>query len=223
MHHFSKLGLATAALLLGASASAQVAGTFSVRVGATHIAPQVSSGNLSAPSFPGTTVDVGSASTLTGGLNYMLTDHWAVDLPLALPFKHDFSGDGAIAGVGKLGQTKALPATLIAQYRFGEANAKFRPYLGVGLTYSKFFKNRSTAALTGVTGGNPANPTTAWIDNQWGLTPQVGFVWNVNERWFVDASYYKSFLKTTTHLSSGQSIAIKLNPNVFAVGIGYRF
>ena len=67
MHHFSKLGLATAALLLGASASAQVAGTFSVRVGATHIAPQVSSGNLSAPSFPGTTVNVGSASTLTGG------------------------------------------------------------------------------------------------------------------------------------------------------------
>ena len=223
MHHFSKLGLATAALLLGASASAQVAGTFSVRVGATHIAPQVSSGNLSAPSFPGTTVDVGSASTLTGGLNYMLTDHWAVDLPLALPFKHDFYGDGAIAGVGKLGQTKALPATLIAQYRFGEANAKFRPYLGVGLTYSKFFKNRSTAALTGVTGGNPANPTTAWIDNQWGLTPQVGFVWNVNERWFVDASYYKSFLKTTTHLSSGQSIHITLNPNVFAVGVGYRF
>ena len=223
MHHFSKLSLAAAALLLGVSASAQVAGTFSARIGATHIAPQVSSGNLSTPSFPGTTVDVGSASTLTGGLNYMVTDHWAVDLPLGLPFKHDFFGDGAIAGVGKLGQTKAVPATLIAQYRFGEANAKFRPYVGVGLTYTKFFKNRSTAALTGVTGGNPANPTTAWIDNKWGLTPQVGFVWNFNERWFVDASYYKSFLKTTTHLSSGQSINIKLNPNVFAVGIGYRF
>lgn len=79
------------------------AGTFSVRVGATHIAPQVSSGNLSTPSFPGSTVDVGSASALTGGLNY------------------------------------------------------------------------------------------------------------------------KSFLKTTTHLSTGQSIHIKLNPNVFAMGIGYRF
>ncbi len=223
MHHFSKVGLAVAALLLGASASAQVAGTFSARIGATHIAPQVSSGNLSTPSFPGTTVDVGSANALTGGLNYMLTDHWAVDLPLGLPFKHNFYGDGAIAGTGKLGQTKAVPAMLIAQYRFGEASARFRPYVGVGLTYTKFFKNRSTAALTGVTGGNPANPTTAWIDNKWGLTPQVGFVWNVNERWFVDASYYKSFLKTTTHLSSGQSINIKLNPNVFSVGIGYRF
>ena len=39
----------------------------------------------------------------------------------------------------------------------------------------------------------------------------------------MDAAYYKSFLKTTTHLSSGQSIHIKLNPNVLAVGIGYRF
>ena len=140
-----------------------------------------------------------------------------------MPSKHHFYGDGAIAGTGKLGETKVIPATLFAQYRFGEADAKFRPYLGLGVTYSRFFKNRSTAALTGVTGGSPAHPTTASIDNKWGLTPQVGFVYNFSERWFVDAAYYKSFVKTTTHLSSGQSIDIKLNPNVFAVGIGYRF
>ena len=227
MQHFSKTALAASltlvALLAGTNASAQVAGTFSARAGFTHIAPQVTSGNLSTPSFPGTTVDVGSASALTGGLNYMVTDHWAVDLPVGLPFKHNFYGDGAIAGTGKLGETKVVPATLFAQYRLGEANAQFRPYLGLGVTYSRFFKNRSTAALTAVTGGNPANPTTASIDNKWGLTPQVGFVWNFNERWFVDAAYYKSFLKTTTHLSSGQSIHIRLNPNVLAVGIGYRF
>lgn len=104
-----------------------------------------------------------------------------------------------------------------------QANVFLSDYLGLGMTYSRFFKNRSTAALTGVTGGSPANPTTASIDNKWGLTPQVGFVYNFSERWFVDAAYYKSFVKTTTHLSSGQSIDIKLNPNVFAVGIGYRF
>ncbi len=42
--------LATTFLLAGA-AQAQVAGTWSVRLGATHISPQVKSGNLSAPSF----------------------------------------------------------------------------------------------------------------------------------------------------------------------------
>ncbi len=223
-HTIVRAGTALATtLLLAGAAQAQVAGTWSVRLGATHISPQVKSGNLSAPSFPNTKVDVGSATALTGGINYMLTDNWAVDVPFGLPFKHKFYGDGAIAGVGEVGETKVIPATVFAQYRFGEANAKFRPYLGLGVTYAKFFKERTTATMTGLTGGSPANPTTASIDSRWGLTPQVGFVWNFNERWFVDAAYYKSFLKTTSHLSTGQSIDIRLNPNVFAVGIGYRF
>lgn len=223
MHPFSKVGLAVAALCVAAGATAQVAGTLSARIGATHIAPQVRSGDLSAPSFPGTTVDVGNATSLSGGVNYMLTDHWAVDVPLALPFKHDITGDGAIAGVGKLGHTKVLPVTVFTQYRFGEADARFRPYLGLGVTYSRFFKTRTTATLSGLTGGTPASATTASVENQWGLTPQIGFVWAINERWHLDAAYYKSFLKTTTHLSSGQSIRTRLNPDVIAVGLGYRF
>ena len=91
------------------------------------------------------------------------------------------------------------------------------------MTYAKFFKERTTATLSALSGGTPANPTTASIEDRWGLTPQVGFVWNFNERWFVDAAYYKSFLKTKTTLSTGQTVDIRLNPNVFAVGIGYRF
>lgn len=70
------------------------------------------------------------------------------------------------------------------------------------MTYSKFFKNRTTAVLSAVTGGSPVNPTTAYIDNKWGMTAQVGFVWNFSERWFLDVAYYKGFLKTTAHLSS---------------------
>ena len=51
----------------------------------------------------------------------------------------------------------------------------------------------------------------------------LGFVYQFNERWFVDASYSKSFLKTKIHLSSGQSISVRLNPDVFSMAIGYRF
>jgi len=218
-----RAGCALALVAAFGAAQAQEAGTWSVRAGATRIMPQTKSGNLTAPSFPNTKVDVAADTAITGGITYMLTDHWALDLPVGLPFKHDFYGDDAIAGVGKLGETKVVPATLFAQYRFGEPNATFRPYVGLGVTYSKFFKNRSTAALTAVTGGSPANPTTARIDNKFGLTPQVGFVWNFSDRMFLDVAYYKSFLKTTAHLSSGQSIAMRLNPNVVAIGVGWRF
>ena len=214
---------AAAALAACELASAQSAGSWLARVGVTHLAPDVNSGNLSAPSFPNTKVDAKSNTQLGGGITYMLTDNLAVDVPLATPFKHDLTGDGAIAGVGKLGSTKAIPATLMMQYRFNEANAAFRPYVGLGVTYAYFYDEKTTATLNGLTGGTLANPTTAKVDNKFGALAQLGFVYNFNERWFVDASYAKSFLKTTIHLSSGQSIKTKLDPNVFAVAVGYRF
>src|SRR3954464_293941 len=104
--------IAAAMLVLAAGgAQAQSAGSWLGRVGVTNINPQVSSGNLSAPSLPGTKVDIQDATSLSGGITYMWTDNWAIDLPLALPFKHDIVGDGAIAGAGKLGDVKALPIT----------------------------------------------------------------------------------------------------------------
>lgn len=214
------------ALLLASAplaAQAQSAGSWMARGGVTQISPDVDSGNLTAPSFANTQVDVRSDTQLSGGITYMVTDHWAVDVPLALPFKHDTVGAGAIAGVGKIGEVKALPITIFAQYRFLEPQAKVRPYVGLGLTYAKFYKARSTAALNGLTGGTPANPTTLSVESKFGLTPQVGVNIALNDRWFVDLAYYKTFVKTRNTLSTGQHIDVKLNPNVYTIGIGYRF
>ncbi|HEY1092425.1 MAG TPA: OmpW family outer membrane protein, partial [Burkholderiaceae bacterium] len=96
-----KLSTLAAVVLLAAvgAAQAQSAGSFSVRAGATSIMPNVTSGDLSAPSFPHTRIDVGNASQLSGGITYMWTDNIAIDLPLGLPFKHEITGAGAIDGV----------------------------------------------------------------------------------------------------------------------------
>ncbi len=223
MKNTMRITTALVALAACGVASAQSAGSWSARLGVTHLAPDVSSGNLSAPSFPNTKVDAKSSTQLSGGITYMVTDNLALDVPLATPFKHDLIGDGAIAGVGKLGSTKAIPATLLLQYRFNAANASFRPYVAAGVTYAHFFGEKTTATLNGLTGGTQANPTTAKVDDKFGALAQLGFVYQFNERWFVDAAYSKSFLKTKIHLSSGQSISVKLNPNVFSLGVGYRF
>ena len=136
MRNSVRVTAAAVALAACGLASAQTAGTWSARIGVTNLSPDVNSGNLSAPSFPNTKVDAKGNTQLSGGINYMLTDNLALDLPLATPFKHDLVGDGAIAGVGKLGSTKAIPATLLLQYRFNEPNAAFRPYVALGLTYA---------------------------------------------------------------------------------------
>lgn len=204
------------------TAHAQSAGSWSIRGGVTNISPDVTSGNLSAPSLPGTKTDVKSATQVSGGITYMYTDHFAVDLPLALPFRHDLVGAGAIAGVGKIGDVKVLPITVFGQYRFLEAQARFRPYVGLGLTYANFFAERGSGTLTGLT--NPGGtPTRLSIDDRWGLTPQLGLVGRINERWFFDVSVAKTYLKTRNTLSTGQTLDIKLDPVTVSLGVGMRF
>jgi len=214
--------LTLAALAFCNSALAQKAGSFSASIGGTHIAPSVDSGNLSAPSLPNTKVDVNSNSQITGTVNYMVTDSIAVHLPIGFGFKHEVSGDDAIKGVGKLVETKALPITLIGQYRFKEAGATFRPYLGAGLSYVRFYKETGTGTLTAMT--NPGGPATgAKFESKLAPTLQIGGIYNIDAKWYLDASYTKTFLKTRATLTTGQTIDVKLDPTAYCLQVGYKF
>lgn len=218
------LSVAAAALLAMAAsaASAQSAGSIQVKIGVNQISPQVDSGSLSAPSQPNTKIDVKAATAAILTANYMLTDHVSVEAYAGLPYKHDIVGDGTIAGVGKIGTVKQVSPTLFAQYRFLEPKSQVRPYVGLGLTYAKFYGEEGSGALTALT--NPGGtPTRHKVDAAWGLSPQIGTTLLINDKWFVDASVIKTFLKTTTHLSTGQSISTKLDPLSFNLSIGYRY
>ena len=221
-------GVAALVLVAGAAASgvamAQSAGSVLARVSATQLKPDVSSGNLSAPVlFAGSQIDMKSDTQPTAGLTYMLTDNIALDLPLSAGFKHDIVGAGAIGGVGKIGEVKLLPISLLAQWRLFDAQAPLRPYLGIGPTYAKFYKARSTAALTAMTGGTPSSPTTIEVDSKWALTLQAGASYRVGPRWFVDAAVQKTALKTRMRLSSGQSLDADLDPWALSLSLGYQF
>jgi outer membrane protein len=213
----------TIALLTSVSGAwAQKAGTISLELGVTQLAPQVSSGDLSVPAFPNTKADVSSATGISGALNYMATDSIAVNIPLGLGFKHDINGSARAQGFGKLAQVRVLPITVLAQYRFGDADAKFRPYLGAGLTYAKFYKETGSAALTALT--NPGgSPTTLSVESKIAPTIQVGALFNFGEKWFVNAHYAKTFLKVKTSFSTNQTQELKLDPNAFSFGVGYKF
>lgn len=222
MKHSKKWIVAAVVLGLGGVANAQSTGTWMARVGVTTIAPQVTSGDLSAPSFAGTKTDVGSDTQPGGGISYMLTDNFSVDVPLALPFHHKLYGAGAIAGVGQIGEVQALPITVFLQYRFLEASAKFRPYVGLGATYAYFFNEQGNGTLTALT--NPGGtPTKLKVDSQFILTPQIGATIAVGDKWFVDMFYSKSNLSTRTTLSTGQTQDIALDPVSYGISVGYKF
>lgn len=223
MKNTVKFLLVPLALACASLAQAQTAGTLMVRAGATTIKPNVDSGDLSAPSLPGTKAGINSASQVSGGITYMYTDNLAVDLPLALPFKHDIVGAGAIEGAGKIADVKALPATVLAQWRFMSPKSAFRPFVGVGLTYAYFFGARGTPTLTALTGGNPNKPTTLSIGSKFAPTVQLGANLAIDRNWFVNGSYTYTPLTVTTTLSTGQTQESKINPGSISLSVGYQF
>ena len=139
--------LALAGLCMAGAALSQPAGSWLIQGGFTRIAPSVSSGTLSAPSPSGTQVDVGSDTRATAQLTYVYDKHWAAALPLGTGFKHKLYGAGAISNTGQIGTVSALPISVFGQYRFGEADAKVRPYAMLGLTYAYFHDAQGSAVL----------------------------------------------------------------------------
>ncbi|MEO7108012.1 MAG: OmpW family outer membrane protein [Rhodoferax sp.] len=223
MKNTVKFLLIPVAMACAFAAQAQTAGTWMVRGGVTKITPNVSSGDLSAPSLAGTKASVNSSTKVSGGITYMLNDNFSIDLPLSVPFQHEISGDGAVLGAGKIADVKALPVTLLGQWRFMEPTAAFRPYVGVGITYAAFYGARATSTLTAITGGSPSNPTTLSIDSKWAATVQLGASFALNSSWFLDANYTYTPLTTRTTMSTGQTQDIRLDPSSVSLTVGYKF
>lgn len=216
-----RIVIAAAAALAAGAVSAQGAGSWLVKAGVNHIAPQVDSGTLSAPSLPNTRIDVKAASAPVISATYFYRDNLSVEAFIGTPYEHDVVGDGAIAGVGRIGKVKQLSPTVFAQYRFGAAGG-LRPYAGVGLTYTTFFDEEGSGTLTGLT--NPGgSPTRLKVDDAFGVSMQLGLMVPVKDRWFLDATVIKTFIKTTSKLSTGQRIDARLDPLSVMVSVGYRF
>jgi outer membrane protein len=212
-----------AAMVVAGSASAQSAGQWTVMAGLNKITPKVDSGDLSAPSLPGSKVDIGSDTQPVVMVTYAYTDNLSVQAGLGLPSKHELSGAGAIAGTGKLGTVKALLPTVIGQYRFFEPKSIVRPYVGLGLTYGHFFDATGSGQLTSVTNIGSTTPTTFKIDNKFALIGQIGVAVSFSDRWFADLSFTKTKLRTRANFSSGQHQDIRLDPATIDFGIGYKF
>ena len=218
-----KLLVLAAAMSVATAASAQqTAGTWLGTLGLNKITPKVDSGDVSAPALPGTKADVEPDTKPRFAIAYMLTDNWSAELDLGVPYKHDLMGDGSIKGTGKLGTAEALPPTAFVQYRFFQPNAMIRPYVGAGLTYAYFQKEKGSGQMTALLdpGGKPV---TYRMDNKLTGSLVVGSTVAINERWFADVAVVKTYLKTKAKFSTGQTQDIKLDPVAVSISIGYNF
>jgi len=220
--------VASAALgLVSAPVSAYEAGDIVIRGGLTQVAPNEESGGVYTD-FGGlgsTALKVGVESNTQLGLNlvYFVSPHLAVELLAATPFKHDLTlenDQAPLLGNGALGETKQLPPTLSVLYYFNGAAAAFRPYAGVGLNYTLFFEDNFTTHREG------QGFSDLQLDNSFGLAAQVGFDYQLDQHWLVNASVRYIDIDTTANFKLGGErsyVDVAVDPIVSSLMIGYKF
>ncbi|MFV0262658.1 MAG: outer membrane protein OmpW [Kluyvera sp.] len=208
--------LAAVALMLSTvsgGAWAHEAGEFFIRAGSATVRPTEGSDSVlgSLGSF-----NVSNNTQLGLTFTYMATDNIGIELLAATPFRHKV-GTGPTGNIATVHQ---LPPTLMAQWYFGDAQSKLRPYIGAGINYTTFFDNDFNNT------GKEAGLSDLSLDDSWGAAGQVGMDYLINRDWLINMSVWYMDIDTNVKFKANgvnQSVSTRLDPWVFMFSAGYRF
>lgn len=212
------IAIILAALGMGFTAGAAMAeeGPWLVRARAVHINPADKSTAfpLGAAVVPADAISISSKTIPEVDISYFFTPNIAAELILTYPQKHDVRAGGA-----KIGTFKHLPPTLLAQYHFTPAS-QFSPYVGAGINYTLFSKNSINANNELAT---PGVGPLGLEHKSVGFAIQAGVDYKLDKNWSLNLDIKKVQLRTDVNLGSTKVTALKVDPVLIGVGVGYRF
>lgn len=223
---------AVASTLASLACSTVLAQQTTIRVGYANIQPNSSASDVSGPfTPPGLSLDVRSTSTAVFSLIREINDIWDVELAFGIPPTHDVAlkvNNASLPGSaqalnGQIGaRVRQVAPTIFANYKFLDRSSAWRPFLGVGLNFTKFDKSDSTAAGNTLNGG----ATSISLKDSFGLALQGGVVYRIDNQWSLSAALATAMVKTTmtTNTYGVQRTAdIKFRPTVLSLSVGYSF
>jgi len=173
---------------------------------------------------------VQSADTLFISLARAIDDNLEVEFAAGYPPTHASTADLApslpahvLAFQGQtIAKVRQIAPTVFLNYKFGEANSRWRPFVGVGINYTMYDKRTSTVAGNALNGG----PTHISMSDSWGLAAQVGLSYRIDERWSINGTLMTARVKsklTATTAGVPRYIDIRFRPAVLTLTAGYAF
>lgn len=138
-------------------------------------------------------------------ITYFLTPNLAAELILTYPQKHKVYLSGT-----NIGTFKHLPPTLTLQYHF-TPGAQFSPYVGAGVNYTRI---GSVKLLNGA--GDLEN-------NSFGFALQAGVDFKLDKNWSINLDVKKVQIRSDVMVGGAKVSAVKVDPLLVGVGVGYRF
>lgn len=119
-------------------------------------------------------------------------------------------------------RVKQTAPTMFLNYKFFEPSASFRPYVGVGLNYTKF-KVTSTAAGNDLYGDGPVRISSS---DSFGLAFQIGGSYKIDKNWSINAGWMTAAVRNDVVIRTNHTeerLFYRFHPSVFSATVGYSF
>ncbi len=184
-----------------------------IRVRALDMNPANQSRAFSAlgVNFPVNAISLNSKIFPEVDLSYFFNQNIALELVLTYPQQHNVT----LSGVGNIGTVSHLPPVLSVQYHLPIPQCPVTPYVGVGVNYTIITAANIAAA------GTPLDVTR----NSFGFVYGGGLDYAINKTWSLNFDFKHVGIATNVKVkSTGTTLTnLDINPNLFSIGVGYRF
>jgi outer membrane protein len=216
--------LALGLLLAGTGAAAHEAGDVFIRTGPALVAPNDDSSAVSVngSKLAGTGVEVDDGYAVGLTVNWMLTEHWGVELLASTPFTHRISGKGL--GIDRIGEVTHLPPTVSLQWYPRGGSARLQPYVGLGVNYFMTFSEDVAGEFEAALGDSDLE-----VHDSVGLAAQVGVDYALTDRWSLNAALWyvdvatEATIETPTAGFEQIEVDVDVDPLAWMLGMTYRF
>jgi outer membrane protein len=209
----------------------------------------------------GTGIRVSSTDTIGFTNTHFFTDHVAATVVGGIPPLVSISAKGTVIPPGPAGElgklnvgdpalnpliksARAWTPAMVMQYYFGEADAKFRPFIGAGVSYAWFtdiqlsnnaiagIRNSLGAPLAARAGLSGTTQVQVKSSTSWSPVANIGLNYRLTQHFGLTASVTYIPLQTTAVLyvksAGGQMLAqakskLTIDPIIPYVGVTYSF
>ncbi len=163
---------------------------------------------------PGADATTSNATTVIFTYERLLMPNLGIELVVGVPPTIKANASGSVAFLGNdILSAKSVSPTLLVNYHFGSEGDTWRPYVGLGVNYTRFIDAKSSLA------------TDVSLGDSWGIAGQIGINYAINNNWGLFGSI--AALKVKSNLvASGPSVlqtTIDFRPVVYSFGVSYAF
>jgi outer membrane protein len=162
---------------------------------------------------PGADAEVGDATTLFFTYEYEVKPNVGIELVLGVPPKIKAKATGSVAFLGEVLSARNVAPTLLVNYHFGDPNATLRPYIGLGVNYTRFTDVKTPYAWD------------VKLSDSVGLAAQVGADYKLGKHWGLFGSVARVDVKSKL-VATGATVLqseIDFRPWTYSFGAFCRF